>query len=610
MIITKEALIILNSSNISFYKKLGYIIPDKPAGKAILVSIDDITKSSHIVIDVSCDYCYSIKSVTYKEYNRNIKYNNKFSCSNKCGAIKRKELSIVKYGVESPSMLNIVKDKNKVTCNKKYNKDYYMNTKEFRDKSNISMLVKYGVENAMHSEEIKEKLKESILDKYGVENVFQSIFIKDKIKNTNIEKFGFEHYSKTKEFKIKCRETNLERYGVDSYSKTEESKSRVIKMNLEKWGVESYMSTEDFKKKSKKFFMDKFGVDFATQSEEIRKSINKNCKDKNYIKYLGDFTSLYDCERGHSFKISSDNYHSRLNNNIPLCTVCNPIGDSQSIKEKEFFEFIRDIYKDEIIQSYRDGLEIDIYLPELKIGFEFNGLYWHSEKYKDKNYHIDKTNYFKEKGIRIIHIWEDDWNFKRDIVKAQVINIIGINLNKIYARKCKVIEVGVSECREFMDENHIQGFVKSNIKLGLYYEGILVSIMTFDHYEGRKKMDDISWNLNRFCSKKEFNIVGGASKLLKYFIRNYNPKRIISYADLDWSNGDLYYKLGFNLIDITTSDYKYLVNGKRIHKSRYRKSRLGTSDKLTESLIMGKRNINKIWNCGKMKFEFFPNIVK
>lgn len=149
MIKTKEVLIILNSSNILFYEKLGYTIPDKPTGKEILVHIDDITKGSHVIVESSCDYCDSIKSVTYKEYNRNINHNNNFSCSNKCGAIKRKEHSIVKYGVESPSMLNIVKDKNKSTCNKKYNKDYYMNTKEFRDKSNISMLVKYGVETAM-----------------------------------------------------------------------------------------------------------------------------------------------------------------------------------------------------------------------------------------------------------------------------------------------------------------------------------------------------------------------------------------------------------------------------------------------------------------------------
>ena len=89
------------------------------------------------------------------------------------------------------------------------------------------------------------------------------------------------------------------------------------------------------------------------------------------------------------------------------------MNSTSSFKEKELYDFIKLIYSGEIITSYRSGLEIDIYLPELKIGFEFNGLYWHSELFKDKNYHLDKTKYFKENGIRIIHVcayrdWETD----------------------------------------------------------------------------------------------------------------------------------------------------------------------------------------------------------
>jgi hypothetical protein len=110
-----------------------------------------------------------------------------------------------------------------------------------------------------------------------------------------------------------------------------------------------------------------------------------------------------------------------------------------------------------------------------------------------------------------------------------------------------------------------------------------------------------AWNLNRFCNKLNTNVIGGASKLLNYFIKNYDVKRIVSYADKDWSVGNLYEVLGFINVGGNGPDYKYIVNNQRVHKSRYRKSKLNTN--LTESKQMELNNINKIYDCGKLKFE-------
>jgi hypothetical protein len=180
--------------------------------------------------------------------------------------------------------------------------------------------------------------------------------------------------------------------------------------------------------------------------------------------------------------------------------------------------------------------------------------------------------------------------------------LIGNTKNKIFARKCQIKECGVSESREFLDKNHIQGFANSVKKIGLYHNNELIGLMTFDYYEGRKKMEEGGWNLSRFCNVLNTNVVGGASKLLKHFIKKYNPNRIISYADKDWSIGNLYYKLGFKKINETKPDYKYIINKKRVHKSKYRKSILKTD--LTESEQMKINGINRIWDCGKIKFEF------
>ena len=288
--------------------------------------------------------------------------------------------------------------------------------------------------------------------------------------------------------------------------------------------------------------------------------------------------------------------------NNPLCTICYPISENNSIKELEVLRFIEKIYKGKILPGYRDNMEIDIYLPELKLGFEFNGLYWHSEEYKDKNYHLDKTLFFKKKDIRIIHIWEDDWDNKKDIIKSQIKNYLGLIENKIFARKCIIKEIQSSD---FLNINHIQGNVSSSLKLGLFHNDELVSLMTFDQFEGRKKMGKEEWNLSRFCNKINYNVIGGAGRLFNYFIKTYNPSRLISYADRSWSEGNLYYQLGFKLKSETKIDYKYIVNNVRENKTKYKKSKLikkgfiGTEKEITENL-----GYKRIYDCGKFKFEY------
>lgn len=453
-----------------------------------------------------------------------------------------------------------------------------------------------------NSEQFKVKSEKTLIERYGVSHYSKTDEYVKKVRETSKIKYGVDNYSKTKEFVDKSKKTYLDRYGVDSYTKTDEYVSKSKKTCLDKYGVDSYVKTDEFKKRFKKTCLEKYGVDHVYKSFLHRSSF-KICNDINYIGYQNSM-NLFRCNKGHEFEISTDNYYGRLNNNINLCTICNPIGDMRSIKENELFRFIKQIYNGVVIKSYRDGLEIDIYIPELKIGFEFNGLYYHSNKFKDKNYHLDKTNYFKEKGIRIIHIWEDDWVNKRPIVESMVINFLGLTNNKIFARKCEVIELIDSKIvKDFLNENHIQGNDRSVKNFGLYYNGELLSIMTFNKSEGRKKMLYNEWNLSRFCNKLNYNIVGGASKLLKYFISKYNPTRIISYADRDWSFGGLYLKLDFSIINETLPDYKYIIDGVKKHKQNFTKKRLRIGDNISESKYMSINNINKVYDCGKIKFE-------
>ena len=595
----------------------------------ILSNIDNLNKRGNAIITVECDGCHGISDIKYISYTRNGHTDNSFLCK----SCKTKKTNLEKYGVENVSQNNSIREKVKKTNLEKFGCEYASQNKDIKNKVKQTNLLNYGVENVFQSDEVKVKSKDAIISKYGVDNISKLESIKDIKRKTNLEKFGCEYASQNKDVKDKVKQTNLLNHGVEYALQSEVIKNKIKETNLDRYCVENVMFLDIFKDKVKQTNLEKYGVEYTYQNESVKEKIKKSLIDRygfnsiyknenfrknrflisnntNYIRYIKYSISSFNCDKClHEFELSSDNYYHRNKNGISLCTICNPIGDSKSIKEKDIFEYIKSIYSGEIIQSYRDKLEIDIYLPELKIGFEFNGLYWHSDKYKEKNYHLDKTNYFKDKGIRIIHIWEDDWTFKTNIVKSQILNLLGKSY-RIFARKCIIKKVDVKTTRKFLDDNHIQGLVNSSIKLGLYYQDELVSIMTFDSFEGRKKMEDGGYNLSRFCNKLGNNVVGGASKLLNYFIKNYDVKRIVSYADKDWSIGNLYYTLGFENVGGNGPDYKYIVDNKRVHKSNYKKSRLRTiltseSDYLlTEHQATKKLGIYRIYDCGKIKFEY------
>lgn len=96
-------------------------------------------------------------------------------------------------------------------------------------------------------------------------------------------------------------------------------------------------------------------------------------------------------------------------------------------------------------------------------------------------------------------------------------------------------------------------------------------------------------------------------RLFKYFIKNYQPKEVISYADRSWSQGDLYEKLGFESIGKTEPNYYYIINGVRKHRFIFRKDQLvkeGFDSTKTEHEIMLGRNIYRIYDSGNLKYVY------
>lgn len=259
------------------------------------------------------------------------------------------------------------------------------------------------------------------------------------------------------------------------------------------------------------------------------------------------------------------------------------------------------------------GKEIDILIPDKKIGIEFNGLKWHTEWFgkKERNYHLNKTILSNEKGYGLIHIFEDEYVNHKEIVYSKISHILQLhsNLPVIGGRQCIVREIYKHEAEKFLNENHIQGFTTATLYLGAFHKDKLVAVMNFKYGNLKNK----SWDLNRFATNINYRCPGVGKKMFQYFIKNYNPLKVISFADRRWTVDpycNLYIKLGFKIESFSKPDYRYyneiVDKYKRFHKMGFNKKSLnrkyGFPMEMTETEMVKELGYDRIWDCGLIKY--------
>ena len=309
-----------------------------------------------------------------------------------------------------------------------------------------------------------------------------------------------------------------------------------------------------------------------------------------------EFSEFYNCSFDNAIK-----FKKRFGISEPSkIETSNLKGYSET--EKELVGFIKSLTNKQVIENDRNllnPLELDIVLPDFKLAIEYDGIYWHSNIFKERGYHLDKTKKCLEKGYTLFTIFETD---DLDIWKSMISNKLGLNA-KIYARKCLIKELEYKEIKDFLIENHLQGVCPSKINLGLFYNDELVQVMTFGKSRFNKKYD---YELLRLCSKKFYSVIGGASKLFKYFTQKYKGS-IISYANRRFSNGNIYKQLGLEFINETAPNYFYLVNHKLETRIKFQKHKLKNilsnfDEKLTEQENMSNNGFKWIYDCGNFTF--------
>ena len=428
------------------------------------------------------------------------------------------------------------------------------------------------------------KKQETLIKRFGsIED--SKNYIKEKTKQTLIDKYGSVETSYHERMK-KTKQTNLERYGVE-YAQQNKYIANKSKISFQKRILEKYEHI----------------IDTTLINDEI-----------NYIIKCPHPTCTK-CEEK-KYTIPSSLYWTRYNRPTEMCTILAPIKKCQnsgtgielvirSILDKY------DIVYETNVRNIISPLELDIYIPSKKLAIECNGIRWHSTRIGNKSYKYHQNKYLKcmELGIQLITFWEDQITYKYDIIESIIKSKLGIIDNVIFARKCVVKEIDKSLCSNFLNENHIQGEDKSLIKLGLFYNNALISVMTFNKgykCSGSKIKSNNEWDLNRFCTLTDTRVVGGASKLLNHFIKMILPNSIVSYACLDISDGNLYKKLGFDEVN-TSIGYWYVDSKtyKRYHRSTFTKAKLikeGYDPNMTENEIMMMKNYYKIYDCGRKKY--------
>jgi uncharacterized Zn finger protein (UPF0148 family) len=489
-----------------------------------------------------------------------------------------------------------------------------------------------------------EKLKETNIKKYGVENPMQLDSTKKKIKQTNIEKYGVDHYSKTDEYKEKINQTSLEKYGVDYFSQSEIVKEKIKNTTVKNHGgmmVAARKASEEkfdgnvfgsdwFMDNRNKFYMDSFGAEHPLKSEKIKDTMIKNNiekygvsnpmqrhynkKEKNIISDSKKFeyklnekgtyklAKLLNCNVNTIYK-----YASSYDIFLPLRSASHQEENVCDFLGEHNIPFITNTRK--ILPS---GKELDFYLPEYNLAIELNGLYWHSEisGKKDKNYHYNKWKECDELGVTLLSIQEDEFGDKTQFWFNKILYMTGkMKPTKIHARKCEVQEL--DNVSDFLNEHHLQGSCVSSYKFGLFYNNELVSVMTFSN----TRNNDIGiGELSRFCNHSSYLVSGGASKLLSYFIKNYgdNYEKIISFSDNNYSNGNVYSTLGFELTQNLKPDYKYITPNytSRHHKAGFRKSLIFKKFDIPDIMknkseweLMQYLGYDRIWDTGKKKWE-------
>lgn len=451
------------------------------------------------------------------------------------------------------------------TLELKYGKPIHEIRSDFQKKAYKTFQDRTGLENPFLDPELQEKKKKISLEKYGVENPHKNKDVINKTKNTNIKKYGGAAPTCSGDVREKIRLSYLKKTGYDNPSKNPDVQEKKIETFKIKYGTPN-SSQQNFSEKTKSILLSK----------------------ESFKQYLMSKKKFSVCEIAEDLSVSESTIYKTAHkfNIFDLLPVCISNGE---VEVKSFIESlgVKTLKTRTVLESRK---ELDIYCPDNNIAIEYNGLYWHSDIcIQSRLYHYNKSKECEEKGIRLIHIYEDEWNdpVKKEILKSLIKISLGKVDSKIYARQCEIKEITNKEAKLFNDKNHIQGHRNAKITYGLYYKNELVQLMSFSWNSHHN-----AWEIIRGCPGSNNIVVGGVSKLFKHFIKENNPDRVFSYCDYNKFNGVGYEAIGMKFVGETKFNKWYVFNNKR-HERNPSKYKL--YNEIKDCIIYGAGSKKYLW---------------
>lgn len=525
-------------------------------------------------------------------------------CSHACSGIKNKETSMEKYGVahhlKKESTSNSMQKKANTNL-ERYGKPHVLQVKSINDKMQENIRKKNGGYHFMQKESgsgVPEKIKETSNRRYGKESYFQTEEFKEISKASNVASHGYEYPSQNPEIRQKAINTWMQNHGVDN-----PWKSRAV--------IES-MAIERFEKEAK------------TNPNEIARRFYRNIIDHGDVAALA-FELDQMIEDGIENSLIGVSNHT----GIPLSHINNILVKHPELRSKINFNTRWSSYPERDLISIFENLgvnvikndrklvypkEIDCYFPDQKVAVEINGVYYHSEYRggKDSKYHVSKTDICNQQGIRLFHFTDIQLEEKKQIIISMLKNAIGLTENKIFARKTDLKILAGNDCITFFNENHIDGNAKCDFAIGLYLDNELVMCMSIDRPRLGHDQDH-DFEIVRLASKLDTNVIGGFEKIWNHFIKEYDPKTVMSYQDRRY--GGTQSKAYSSVMKmIRKSDPAWeginIKTGEIKHRLWFTTNRLKEMfpDSYDEQLTIKENMINhgydRIWNCGQYVWSY------
>ena len=415
----------------------------------------------------------------------------------------------------------------------------------------------------------------------------------------HIKGTGCKHCSRNEQAGLNKRDYTLEELSLHAEYKYLRVIGKSVVFKCDKHGVIKQSVYEHLKgSKCKKCSHDRFSKDNRADIEEQQEKLVKLYNGRyqfNFENYEnnGSLIDVYCEQHGHFTK---DYKHLIRGHGCQKCSISNP----HNLLCKELDGIATIILNDRVeLKPY----EIDIFIPEKRVGIEVNGLYWHSynrtENRNEKYRHYDKADLAVNAGVRLFQFFESEIYNKIHIVKSMIKMSMGYA--EVYqARKCTIDNE--TDLRMFFSDNHLYGHRPATINVALRHGDRIVMAINF-----ADKANGV-YEIMRSASLCDSVVIGGFNRILTWFIRHYAPKKIYSYCDRRFSTGESYIRAGFRLVKTTDPGYFYTKRGEIYSRQKFQKHKLPAilesfDEDISESQNMFNNGYRRIWDAGHFLFE-------